>query len=239
MEYEYCRLPADLVDKAAIESFKNELAQALWFNLGAHASQKVEMGQHEIFFFIGDYASAGLKFYRDYELDDGSIVFAHCRESDRVIVRPVGTVVIATKFKPMQKVSPFVEAGCQFAHAVSGNDIGFFRCSQIMTIGGLLEKITTDMRSRGLISLQCKVKLALAELPDDNGKKLSKNTQLRNCSAVRTDMIANDHMCPGMANVFLGLPKNNSKKKVEDKKDKTGQKGSKDKMVKKGGAAKK
>ena len=238
MEYEYCRVPDEIVDPVAMMSFKNAVPQASWLNLGPQASLKVEMGRQHIFLFIGDYASAGLKYNREYVLSDGSVVYEHCRGQGRVILRVVGTVVIGTMFKPMPKVCPMAEAGCVYSYAVSGQHIGLVRVSQSLTIGGLLAEIATEMRSRGLVSLQCNVKLAFAELPDDDGKKMSKNMLLRNCDAVKTDMIANDHMCPGVAEVFLNVPKKNGKKekKVDDK---IGQKGSKDKMVKKGGAAKK
>ncbi len=80
MAYEYCYVPDAFVDEPSILSYVTGMSVDQWLNLGAEASKKVGNGQKEIFFFIGDYASAALKFRREFELENGYVLFSHCRE---------------------------------------------------------------------------------------------------------------------------------------------------------------
>jgi len=221
--FEYCNIPEQITD---IDVFLKGAPQNSWLNLGAEISKKVERGCDEsgpavpIYIVDGPYANAGLKHTKIQTLDNGYMIYKHCRSDARVAIRRIGLVAIATRFVPASKTSGVVEAGVQYSYALAGTDIGFIRVGRDCTVAGLHSLIISEMRRNGQISHQCNIKLVAFEYAGD-GNVVTRHTRLRNCKVVCDELNAHPDRV-GKIEAFLAEPMKKKSSYKNEKKTNSG-----------------
>jgi hypothetical protein len=167
----------------------------------------------------GMFANAGLKYSNVTAVDNGDLLYKHCRSDAFVVIRQIKTIVIGTEFCPTLNsrsgfalASGSVHVGCRYSYAVSGRSIGYVEVDRYCTVAGLHALIVSEMKRNNQMSKMAVVKMAFAEMCDD-GSKISKNTILRNCIAVQEDLKVHAEAVPPIR-AFLSKPAISKKKLV-------------------------